>query len=189
METLLKDKTQSPAKTPETAPAQPTENREAVAQASARGKELEELLRIKKIHRIEGSRVPCPSCGMLVEVTINRCPFCESDIAAETALARETMRRLRELSGELDVEHGLRTKEQPPRRGFFQRLKYLFEGDPEPVETPAPDPHAKRLLSNLAPGDSLKVLEEDGPWLKVKTMSSEIGWVYSTVRKNPQSQK
>ncbi len=189
METLIKDKTQAPAKTSETAPAQPAENAGTVAQASARGKELEELLRIKKSHRIEGSQVPCPSCGMRIEVTVNRCPFCESDTAAETALARETMRRLRELSGELDVEHSLLTQEPAPRRGFFQRLKYLFEGDPEPADTPRPDPHARRLLSNLAPGDSLKVLEEDGPWLKVKTMGSEIGWVYSTVRKTPQSHK
>jgi len=181
VDTLLKDKIQSPAKAVEETTARPVENGEAVP----RGKEIDELLRIKQSHRIDGSRVPCPSCGMLVDVTINRCPFCESDIAAETALARETTRRLRELSSELDVEHAVRTQDQPSRRGFFERLKYLFEGDPEPTDTPKPDPHAKRLLGNLSTGDSLKVLEEDGPWLKVKTMSSQIGWVYSTVRKNP----
>jgi hypothetical protein len=184
VETLVKDKTQSPVKTPEAAPARPAENDEAVSQAHSRGEEINELLRIKKSHRIDGTQVPCPSCGMRIEITVNRCPFCESDTAAETALARETTRRLRELSGELDVEHGVLTKEQPPRRGFFQRLKYLFEGDPEPAEAPRPDPHAKRLLGNLASGDTLKVLEEDGPWLKVKTMGSEIGWIYSTIRKS-----
>ena len=186
METLQKEKVQSPAKTADAAGAPPAQNSEAAAEATARGKEIDELLRIKQSRRIEGTRVPCPCCGVVVEMALNRCPFCESDIAAETALARETTRRLRELSGELDAEHVARPEDdEPVRRGFFQRLKYLFEGDPEPLPEAKVDPHAKRLLGNLSPGDTLKVLEEDGPWLKVKTMGSEIGWVYSTVRKLP----
>jgi hypothetical protein len=118
-------------------------------------------------------------------MTINRCPFCESDIAAETALARETTRRLRELSGQLDLEHATRTRETPKPRGFFERLKCLFEGDPapEPINTLASDPMAKRLLCNLAPGDAIRVIGEDGSWLQVKTPTSEIGWVYSTFKK------
>jgi hypothetical protein len=182
VETLLKDKIQEPVKK-----AEPVADRPAKAggQTPERREEIEELLRIKKSRRIDAGRVPCPACGVLVDMAINRCPFCESDIAAETALARETTRRLRELSGEIDAEHAVRTQEKPKRRGFFQRLKYLFEGDPEPVETPKIDPHAKRLLASLAPGDTLKVIDEDGPWLQVKTMGSQIGWVYSTVRKNP----
>jgi len=172
VETLVKDETQAAA-----APAEPS--------ADPRP-EIDELLRIKKRHRIEGNQVPCPSCTVKVEMTINRCPFCESDIAAETALARETTRRLRELSGELDTEHKRRpTDEEPRRRGFFERLKYLFEGDPEPdPDAGRIDPFARRLLSNISPGDTLKVLEEDGPWLKIKTAAGDIGWVYSTVRKD-----
>ena len=171
METLVKDEMKSTA---------------AVTEPSADPRpEIDELLRIKKSRRIEGNQVPCPSCTVPVDMTINRCPFCESDIAAETALARETTRRLREISGELDHEHRQRpSDEEPHRRGFFERLKYLFEGDPE--RNPAADridPFAKRLLGNVSPGDSLKVLEEDGSWLKVKTAQGYIGWVYSTVRK------
>jgi len=156
-------------------------------QGPDRREEIDELLRIKKSHRIDAGQVPCPSCTVVVDITINRCPFCESDIAPETALARETTRRLRELTGDLDAEHAARSdEEEPVRRGFFDRLKYLFEGDPDPDPFAATkvDPHAKRLLNVVSPGDSLKVLEEDGPWLKIKTAGGAIGWVYSTVRKD-----
>ena len=102
-------------------------------------------------------------------------------------LARETMRRLRELSGGFDAEHALRTRETPRPRGFFERLKCLFQGDPapEPINTFKVDPIAKRVLGNLAPGDAIRVIAEDGPWLQVKTPSSEIAWVYSTFKKQP----
>ena len=185
METLVKDEIQAPAaKTAAPAPAK------APAEAPAhepdpRREEIDELLRIKRRYKIEGTRVPCPACAMVVENTANRCPFCDSDIAAGTALARETTRRLRELQGEIDAEHTVRTAEPPKRRGFLERLQYLFEGDPAPVKPPAIDPHAPRLLKLITVGDSLKVLDEDGPWLKVKTMAGAIGWVYSTVRKDP----
>lgn len=175
METLVKEKNTSPVAAAPDAVQTPDQRRE-----------IDELLRIKRSRRIEGSQVPCPSCTVPVDITINRCPFCESDIAAETALARETTRRLRELSGDLDAEHAARaTEEVPQRPGFFARLRYLFEGDPEPdAAAPAVDPHARRLLCNISPGDSLKVLDEDGPWLKVKTAQGDIGWVFSTVRKD-----
>jgi len=150
-----------------------------------RGEEINELLRIKNSRRMTDTKVPCPSCGVVVEMTINRCPFCESDIAAETALARETMRRLRELSGALDLEHATRIRETPKPRGFFARLKCLFQGDPapEPIDTLRSDPTATRLLGNLAAGDAIRVIGEDGAWLQVKTPTSEIGWVYSTFKR------
>jgi hypothetical protein len=174
VETLVKDEPKAPAKTAGIAPAGPD-----------RREEVDELLRIKQSRNFDTRQMPCPSCAVPVEITTNRCPFCESDIAAEAALARETTRRLRELSGEIDVEHAARTKEKPKRRGFFARLKYLFEGDPEtaPDEGEQIDPYAKRLLNIVTIGDSVKVLEEDGPWLKVKTQAGDIGWVYSTIRK------
>jgi hypothetical protein len=176
VETLVKDEVKRPAEPAGATPQTPDQRAE-----------IEELLRIKRSRRIDGTRVPCPSCTVPVEFTLNRCPFCESDIAPETALARETTRRLRELSGELDVENTARTNtdEEPVRRGFFARLKYLFEGDPEidPLDA-MPDPHAKRLLGNVSQGDTLKVQAEDGPWLQVKTSAGLIGWVYSTIRKD-----
>lgn len=163
---------------------QPEPARRADVDAS-RSDEINELLRIKTQRRMAETKIPCPSCGVVVENTINRCPFCESDIAAEAALARETTRRLRELRGELDHEHATRTRETPKPRGFFARLKCLFEGDPTPetTDTLRSDPLAKRLLGNLAPGDAIRVIGEDGPWLQVKTPTSEIGWVYSTFKK------
>jgi len=155
------------------------------ASLDARSDEVNELLRLKKSRRMGETKIPCPSCGVVVEMTINRCPFCESDIAAEAALARETTRRLRELSGALNLEHATRTRETPKPRGFFERLKCLFQGDPAPesVDTFKTDPFAKRLLGSLAPGDAIRVIGEDGPWLQVKTPTSEIGWVYSTFKK------
>lgn len=184
MATLLEKETETTAKPSDRTPARPADDRAIVDQIQGRNAEIDELLRIKLSRRIDGTRVPCPSCNIVIENTLNQCPFCESDVTAATALARETTRRLRELSGELDAEHASRTKEKPKRRSFFERLKYLFEGDPEPVESPRMDPNAKRLLSSLAAGDTLKVIEEDGPWVMVKTMSSVTGWVYSTVRKH-----
>ena len=172
METLVEDvKEQAPA------PGRQDE--------TPRGDEINELLRIKQAHRIEENRVPCPSCGVVVENTLNHCPFCESDITAEAALARETIRRLRELSGKLDGEHNARTKDAPKPRGFFARLKAVFAGDPppEPVNTFKADPTAKRLLGSLAPGDAIRIVGEDGAWLQVRTPSSETGWVYSTLKK------
>jgi predicted Zn-ribbon and HTH transcriptional regulator len=162
-----------PARRADTAPQSPDHD------------EIDGLLRIKKSRRMEEHRVPCPACGVVIENKLNRCPFCESDVAAETALARETMRRLRELSGELDAEHAARTREAPKPRGFFARLRCLFEGDPapEPTHSFKADPTVKRLLGNLATGDAIRVIAEDGPWLQVKTPTSEIGWVYSTFKK------
>ena len=150
-----------------------------------RGDEINELLRIKNQYRIGDTKVPCPSCTVVVENTRNRCPHCESDIAATTALARETTRRLRELAGELNLEHATRLRETPKPRGFFARLKCLFQGDPapEPIDTFQTDPTATRLLGHLAPGDAIRVIGEDGAWLQVKTPTSEIGWVYSTFKK------
>jgi Bacterial SH3 domain len=178
VETLVQEEVKSSVATTE----------DTIARINDRNSEIDELLKIKQSRKINAGRIPCPCCTVVVEISTNRCPFCDSDIAAEAALARETTRRLKELSGELDTEHGARTQDKKPeRRGFFARLKYLFEGDPEPEPEPTVtiDPHAKRLLGLLSPGDSLKVLEEDGPWLKVKTLAGDIGWVYSTVRKTP----
>ena len=174
METLVQDEIQSPVK-----------NQPAAHGADRAASEVDQLLSIKRERRIGATQVPCPSCGVVVEMTINRCPFCESDIAAETALARETTRRLRELSGQLDHEHASRTREVPKPRGFFARLKCVFAGDPapEPLNTFKADPTAKRLLGQLAPGDAIRVIGEDGPWLQVKTPTSEIGWVYSSLKK------
>lgn len=155
----------------------------AINAARDNAEEIHELLRLKQSRRMDGNRIPCPSCTVPVEITINRCPFCESDIAGEAALARETTRRLREISGELDLAHARLTAEPPKPRGFFERLACVFKGDPEPdPNANRIDPFARRLLTNITRGDSLKVLDENGPWLKIKTASGDIGWVYSTVR-------
>jgi hypothetical protein len=179
MDTPVMEETRSPVQTTDPAPVP------SHSHAPDRREEIDELLRIKRRYKISGDRVPCPACAMVVENTLNRCPFCDSDIAPGTALARETTRRLRELSGELDAEHGARLRaENPVRRTFMERLKCVFQGDPEPVAPPKADPHARRLLHIVTIGDTLRVVDEDGAWLKVKTQAGQTGWVYSTVRED-----
>jgi hypothetical protein len=148
--------------------------------ARDRREEIDELMRIKQGRRMAGDRAACPACGVIVENAINRCPFCESDITAEMALARETTRRLRELSDDLDAEHALRAAKTPKRRGFFSRLKYLFGGDPKIDPS---NSKVERVMSTLSPGESLTVVNTSGPWVQVKTAIGEIGWLFSTVRK------
>ncbi|HET6348753.1 MAG TPA: hypothetical protein VFH88_06675 [Candidatus Krumholzibacteria bacterium] len=171
METLLEEKTET---------LQDTSRDDDLP----RSEEISELLRIKHQHHIEEYQVPCPACGVAVSTRINQCPFCESDITAETALARETNRRLKELSGELDTQHAARTTEKPRPRNFFQRLAAVFTGDPVPT-TPVIEPFAVRHPQNAMPGDTLKILGQDGMWLQVKNQAGDIGWLFCTIRKRP----
>ena len=106
MEKLLETKSENTPqpKTPDVVPAHATPD-----QAS----EIDRLLRVKRGRGFEGDKLPCPGCNIMIENTLDACPFCESDIEAQTALSRETMRRLNELSRSLDAEHAERTKEKP----------------------------------------------------------------------------
>ena len=145
-------------------------------------------------HKIDrNDHTPCPSCTILVHVQLNRCPHCESDIAAHNALMRESLRRIGEIQAELDGRH----REQVERRDaesakppMGERIKRFFSGAGTGEESGAEgsisiesDASVPRILGDVSPGDQLKVLETDGPWFKVKTRAGKTGWVYSTLVK------
>lgn len=148
--------------------------------------EAETLLQLTKNKVNRDGTTPCPGCNILVSLRANHCPHCESNIAAHNALMRESIRRLDEIRAELDGRHGKLLKNRRDDAGgptVGQRFKRLFSG--KKAEDPPPkalrDLSGPRLLDSVAKGDQLRVVECDGPWIKVKTRDSRVGWVYSTL--------
>jgi hypothetical protein len=155
--------------------------------------EIERLVELTK-HKIDrNDQTPCPSCTILVHVQLNHCPHCESDIAAHNALLRESVRRIGEIQTEIDGqhhEHVDRRDSDSAKPPLGERFKRFFSGAGTVEESGAegsirnePDASVPRILSDVSPGDQVKVLESDGPWLKVKTRAGKTGWVYSTLVK------
>jgi len=155
--------------------------------------ELERLLDFKKEHVRDKDLTPCPACAIPVRFDADRCPHCESNIAAHNALVRESLRRLDEITFEIDREHDRisDTPQDEPRPSLGRRLKNFFSGPqaadtPDSPEPPQPDRalwavEYPRTLDNIWEGEPLKVLECHGPWLRVKTRDGRKGWVYSTI--------
>lgn len=143
--------------------------------------ELEQLLDITKNKISRGDQTPCAACGILVEIKASKCPHCESNIMANNALMRESVRRISELRGEIDIEHGRivrRDAASQRKAGFWTRLFSKSSSS----ERSGQDDHGPRILDTAAEGDQLKILAYDGPWFKIKTRDGRIGWVYSTLR-------
>lgn len=148
--------------------------------------EAETLLQLTKNKVNRDGTTPCPGCNILVSLRANHCPHCESNIAAHNALMRESIRRLDEIRAELDGRHGKLLKDrrdESEKTTFGQRLKRFFTGQEEDDRPPKAlrDLSGPRLLDSVAKGDQLRVVECDGPWIKVKTRDSRTGWVYSTL--------
>lgn len=148
---------------------------EAPALEEKRRRELEELMEFKR-ERIQGDRTPCPSCTLLVPIDERRCPHCGSDVSANNALVRETMRHIDEITAQIDAEHQRHLREHG---SLSNRIKRLFGAGPAPAEVSTEAP-AERVLPDLAAGDTLTVVEADGAWLLVKTADGRRGWVYRT---------
>jgi hypothetical protein len=132
---------------------------------------IEELIEFKK-ERVKGDMTPCPSCTLLVHIAAKRCPHCGSDVTANNALVRETLRHIHEIAAQLDEEHRARTS-------LAGRFKRLFGVHPAP-EASAIDAGVERVLENLSRGDALTVRSVDGAWLLVSTADGRRGWVYRT---------
>jgi len=146
--------------------------------------ELEMLLEVTKNKITRGDQTPCAACGILVQIKASTCPHCESNIMANNALLRESMRRIAEIRGEIDGQHGdvvRRDKMTRSKRGFWARL-FSGAGSDDGSNANNRDDHGPRILDTTAEGDQLKVVAYDGPWFKVKTRDGRIGWVYSTLR-------
>ena len=149
-------------------------------------KEAASLVELTKNKVNRDNLTPCPSCTILVHINENHCPHCNSNIAAENALMRESLRRLAEIQAQLDGQHEDHVKrraDQSKKPSFGRRVKHFFSGEEPPAETkpPVSAPGGPRILENLAAGDQLKVLENCDPWYKVKTRDGKTGWVYSTL--------
>lgn len=90
--------------------------------------EATRLSEFKKENVKRGNQTPCPACAMYVNIKANKCPHCSSDIAANNALVRESLRRLAEITTELEAmrdEHMERFRDVP-RPPFSERFKGFF---------------------------------------------------------------
>ncbi len=153
--------------------------------------EIESLVELIKDKVNSDNLTPCPGCNIMVEISVNRCPHCDSNIAANNALVRESLRRLGEIRGELDGQHEVHVeslRDPSEKRSFGERFKQFFSGSPreEELDEPAPKTGLKepRIFDTIAVGDPIKVLEAADPWFKVKTREGKTGWVYSTILKD-----
>jgi len=149
---------------------------DAPSPAAATRVALEELIEFKN-ERVRGDQTPCPSCTLLVHIAAKRCPHCGSDVTANNALVRETLRHIEEIAAQIDEHHRARTS-------LGARIKRLFGVRPEPVSG-AVDATVARVLENLSRGDQLTVRAVDGAWLLVEAPGGERGWVYRTPAHRP----
>ncbi|MDH3214854.1 MAG: SH3 domain-containing protein [Candidatus Krumholzibacteria bacterium] len=67
--------------------------------------EASRLAEFKKQNVKRQNQTPCPACATYVHINANKCPHCSSDIAANNALVRESLRRLDEVNADLDTLH------------------------------------------------------------------------------------
>ncbi len=86
------------------------------------------LREFKKENVRRGNQTLCPACAMYVNIKANKCPHCSSDIAANNALVRESLRRLQEVTTQLEAmrEEHLERFRDVPRPPFSERLKGFF---------------------------------------------------------------
>ena len=137
--------------------------------------ELETLLRFRQEKIPSEGITLCSACMTHVQVSANECPNCNSNIAPNNALVRESLRRLEEIESRLNGEN----RQFRSRPGFFSRLKAVFSPPQEEAAGAAATEAAPRFLDGVKEGDSLVVVERLGPWCRVKTPDNRKGWVYS----------
>ena len=93
------------------------------------------LQEFKKDNIKRNNQTPCPACATYVSIKANKCQHCSSDIAANNALVRESLRRLEEVTAGLETlreEHMERFRDAP-RPPFSDRFK-AFLTDPQTRE-------------------------------------------------------
>ena len=184
------DVTTAKTETPTAENATPPKAAQPTDEAAVKQAEIEWLIAFKKENVRRGDLTPCPSCTTLVEYRVNHCPHCDSNIAAHNALIRESLRRLDEINGDLDGRHERHQqvlKEAVVEPTFWERVRGLFsKTEVRDADDPLDRMAVKsRILHNVSEGDHLKVVDWDGPWFKVKTRNGHVGWVYSTIGREP----
>ena len=137
--------------------------------------ELETLLRFRQEKMRSEDITFCPACMTHVNVSANECPNCNSNIAPNNALVRESLRRLDEIESRLNGEHSRYHR----KNSFWSRLKAVFSPPQNEAAGVAATEAGPRFLDGVKEGESLVVLERLGPWCRVKTPDQQTGWVYS----------
>ena len=94
--------------------------------------EASRLREFKKEKVKKNNQTPCPACATYVHINASKCPHCTSDIAANNALVRESLRRLEEITAQLEAmrEQHIERIHGVPRRPFRERFKGFFS-DPQ----------------------------------------------------------
>lgn len=94
--------------------------------------EANRLMEFKKEKVKRNNQTPCPACATYVHINANKCPHCSSDIAANNALVRESLRRLDEIAAQTEALHGqhMERLHGAPRPPMGERLKGFFT-DPQ----------------------------------------------------------
>jgi len=151
------------------APAEPVETPEELKA------QLDELLRFRQEKIPSEGITLCPACMTHVQVSANECPNCNSNIAANNALVRESLRRLEEIEARLNGEHARNHR----KSSFWSRLKAVFSPPQEQAAGAAVTEAGPRFLDGVKEGDAIVVVERLGPWCRVKTPDKRTGWIYS----------
>jgi hypothetical protein len=117
-------------------PAQPAQDRSSLYL------EAERLGEFKKRKIKNNNQTPCPACATPVHIDANLCPHCSSDIAANNALVRESMRRLDEINSQLGSVRG---------HAWISRLSRLIWPIREKARAFFSDPRVREDLKVLIP--------------------------------------
>jgi hypothetical protein len=101
---------------------------EAIGRHAALKVEANRLMEFKKERVKRNNQTQCPACATYVHINANKCPHCSSDIAANNALVRESLRQLDEITAELEAMHEqhMERHQDVPRRPLSERLKGFF---------------------------------------------------------------
>jgi len=135
---------------------------------------LEDLLEFTR-ERVHGDMTRCPGCNLMVPISARRCQHCDSNIEANNALVRETLRHIDEITGGLDNEG--RTLDRA-WRSIENRVKRMF-GRTVTIKGIASEDDTQRVLSGVDAGDQITIVETHGAWALVRTADGRKGWVYS----------
>ena len=136
--------------------------------------ELEELLEFKR-ERVHGDKTRCPVCNLLVAISSRRCQHCESNIEANNALVRETLRHIDEMASRLDGDGRVLARAW---HSIENRIKRMFRQQVT-INGFDSENNTQHALTGVQPGDALTVVEFHGAWVLVRTTDGREGWVYS----------
>ena len=98
-------------------------------QSQILGAEAKRLMEFKGQHVKHKDRTPCPQCATLVSIQANKCPQCTSDISQHTAVVREALQKLAEVTNELGRLHRQETEliqQQVEQMPLSKRLHQTF---------------------------------------------------------------